>query len=364
MARGESLWARCRVNWPNDERVWALGPVGAWVNHVLWLLAVKLRRELLPPEVDARYLASKAHVSPKAAEKALAKMAAFSDPLIRFEGGRIRVIGVAKEHRAIWAWLDRREGPASNEQAENMQQSGNDDAMNTDKSSDDLTVNGQSRAVSVTKITSHGEREKRPCLESSSSENLGSQPSVTPEKEKTPLPPEGGEQKQAGAPVPLKTTKTAQEGDGAPPEEAKDALEVPAAATGNPGGGNGQRGRTVRPEVVAAVNKLVRLGRIPNTAGLRHRFCALLRQTVGRVEDGEEQVIRALFIGSQRPGREEPAGWVFVALKGPRFSPADRDMRAAKEEMGGNGTGARAGPEAEPVTVGRVLKDMGKGGDS
>lgn len=55
MAKGDARYARCWVDWPMDPRCLGLkGAATKWLDHCLWLLAVKERRETLPAFYDTR----------------------------------------------------------------------------------------------------------------------------------------------------------------------------------------------------------------------------------------------------------------------------------------------------------------------
>ena len=103
MARGDASYARCWCDWPNDPRLLALrSPAAKWVNHCLWLLAVKERCEVLPAEWDVHALARFADVSPRTVGVSIEAMEAGPRPLVRqLQGGRIWVCGVAKAHTRI-----------------------------------------------------------------------------------------------------------------------------------------------------------------------------------------------------------------------------------------------------------------------
>lgn len=105
MARGDATFARCNVDWPMNPRCVALGSAATkWINHVLWLCAVKERRIRLPYSYDTNYIRILSQCDTRTVQKSLAKMQEAGLISIDSEN-RITVYGVRENNSAI-QWLD------------------------------------------------------------------------------------------------------------------------------------------------------------------------------------------------------------------------------------------------------------------
>lgn len=105
MARGDATFARCNVDWPTNPKCTQLRSANyKWINHVVWLCAVKVRRVTLPCQYNGKHLAHICQVDGKMLTRALKNMSELG--LIKINpDNSITVYGV-KENNSKLSWLD------------------------------------------------------------------------------------------------------------------------------------------------------------------------------------------------------------------------------------------------------------------
>jgi len=103
MARGDALYANCNVDWITDPRCFQLDIHGRWLNHCLWLTAVKERRETLPKNYNLKYFSRISQISEKKCKVIFSTMIELE--LIKVEENVITVIGVKACHKKL-KWRD------------------------------------------------------------------------------------------------------------------------------------------------------------------------------------------------------------------------------------------------------------------
>lgn len=105
MARGDATYGNTNVDWPFDPRIIALKSDSCrWFNHVLWLTAVKERREVLPIQYSYGFFAAMLGKKKANIVKWVAEME--SQKLIQImPDNRIRIIGVRDCHKKL-KWKD------------------------------------------------------------------------------------------------------------------------------------------------------------------------------------------------------------------------------------------------------------------
>ena len=105
MARGDAVFARCNVDWPNDPRCEMLPDNDArWLNHLMWLWCTKHRSPLLPAHYTVGYLAKAGAVSIEKAQVALRAMAEL-DLISMAPSGGLVVEGVTNQNSRL-EWKD------------------------------------------------------------------------------------------------------------------------------------------------------------------------------------------------------------------------------------------------------------------
>ena len=105
MARGDGVFARCNVDWPTNPLCIKLKSASAkWLNHVLWLCAVRERREQLGYKYDTRTLHVLSGLDTRTIHDGLAKMQEVGLISMNDEG-HITVRGV-KSNNSKLKWYD------------------------------------------------------------------------------------------------------------------------------------------------------------------------------------------------------------------------------------------------------------------
>jgi len=100
MSQGDAIFARTNCDWPMDARCRALTPVQKWINHVLWVTAVKVRSSTLPDHFDTKHIAFLADSDIRTVKKAVTKMQQLC--LIEItDQGNIKVLGVESNNKKI-----------------------------------------------------------------------------------------------------------------------------------------------------------------------------------------------------------------------------------------------------------------------
>lgn len=101
MARGDAIFARCNVDWPNDPRCEMLPDNDArWLNHLMWLWCTKHRSPLLPAHYTVGYLAKAGAVTLEKAQAALRAMGELDLITVAPEGGLV-VQGVTNQNSRL-----------------------------------------------------------------------------------------------------------------------------------------------------------------------------------------------------------------------------------------------------------------------
>lgn len=107
MARGDAIFARCNVDWPNDPRCEMLPDNDArWLNHLMWLWCTKHRSPLLPAHYTVGYLAKAGAVTVEKAQASLRAMAEL-DLISVAPTGELVVEGVTNQNsRLEWKFTE------------------------------------------------------------------------------------------------------------------------------------------------------------------------------------------------------------------------------------------------------------------
>ncbi len=101
MARGDAIFARCNVDWPNDPRCEMLPDNDArWLNHLMWLWCTKHRSPQLPTHYTVGYLAKAGAVTVEKAQAALRAMAELDLISVAPDGGLV-VEGVTNQNSRL-----------------------------------------------------------------------------------------------------------------------------------------------------------------------------------------------------------------------------------------------------------------------
>ena len=118
MARGDATYGNTNVDWPFDPRCVALKSDSCrWLNHVLWLTAVKERREVLPIQYNFRFFAAMLGKKSANIEKWVTDMV--SQRLVEIlPDGRLKICGVRACHKKL-KWKD---APYGDDTGETQQQ--------------------------------------------------------------------------------------------------------------------------------------------------------------------------------------------------------------------------------------------------
>lgn len=103
MARGDATFARCNVDWIDDPRCEALPSNDArWLNHILWLLAVKARSEAIPVKYSVAWFKKKLGLTDARLQKCLRSMVDQPEPLVTITPEGILVVeGVQNQNSKL-----------------------------------------------------------------------------------------------------------------------------------------------------------------------------------------------------------------------------------------------------------------------
>ena len=107
MARGDAIFARCNVDWPNDPRCELLPNNDTrWLNHLMWLWCTKHRSPELPAHYTVDYMAKAASITPAKTQKALRAMAEL-ELIACSPQGSLVVHGVTRQNsRLEWKYTE------------------------------------------------------------------------------------------------------------------------------------------------------------------------------------------------------------------------------------------------------------------
>ncbi len=101
MARGDAIFARCNVDWPNDPRCELLPNNDArWLNHLMWLWCTKHRSPELPPHYTVDYLAKAGNMTAVKVQASLRAMGEL-ELIARSPQGSLVVLGVTNQNSRL-----------------------------------------------------------------------------------------------------------------------------------------------------------------------------------------------------------------------------------------------------------------------
>jgi len=113
MARGDPVYGRVEVTWPNDPRSQALGPAQNWLYMVCYLAAVEARSNVLPGYMTLTTLGKRAGMKRSTVESTIAKCCAVpgnSPILFVNDQGLVCVPGAGAKNEKL-DWKGDRMGP-------------------------------------------------------------------------------------------------------------------------------------------------------------------------------------------------------------------------------------------------------------